>query len=143
VRIDRIYSRVQETSPIVRHDVIERVYYVIECISFDHRRGVLAAMEAPAEIVEREFPITSRSNQRISLQPDQRAFIVVINPAAIIHPGTRRWIGPLHGDRRIYKRTPLTARLVFHFRSNGGHRFAKIFRSPKSAASRQHFAKVL
>src|SRR5262245_7098874 len=71
VWIDRVYARIQKTTPIVWCDFVERVYYIVERITSDCRASVLAAMEAPAEIVERKFAVASCSDQHIRVEPDQ------------------------------------------------------------------------
>ena len=59
VRSDRVHARIQKTTPVMRRDFVERVDYVLERVTLDRESRILAAMEAPAEIVEREFAVAS------------------------------------------------------------------------------------
>src|SRR2546423_10147258 len=86
VRRDLIDSLIQETAPIVWHDFVERLDDVIKCVRQNCGRRIMATVKPATKIIERELPATLLPDKHISLEPDQRSFIVVINAPAIVHP---------------------------------------------------------
>src|SRR6185369_11782231 len=69
--IDCVDSRLQELPPVVRCDFVECIDDIVKRIWLEHRRCVLTAMKPVTEIIKRQFAVTTRPDQHISIQPNQ------------------------------------------------------------------------
>src|SRR4029077_21119025 len=83
-RIGRMQALVKECPPIVGLDAVERRYHVIEVKGLQCGRSSGSSVECPAEIVERLHSFAELADERVNLQPDQRAFRIEIPAAAVV-----------------------------------------------------------
>jgi len=77
-------AAIQEISPIVGLDRVQRGYHVREIIRLHGRRSAGASFEGAAEIVQRPSALAELPDGDIGIQPDQRALGVVVHGSAII-----------------------------------------------------------
>src|SRR5690242_7282137 len=77
----RIESLVEELLPIVWSDGIQAAHNIFESVRDQLGAVALSAVKSPAEVVERFFPAGFAANDGIRLEPNERAFVVVIHAA--------------------------------------------------------------
>src|SRR5260221_4536485 len=76
----------QERSPIERSDAVQSGDHILEVVRPYRRPRVVPAMKNPAKIIERFSPLRFPPYHHIPLEPDEVAFIVEIDGAAIRFP---------------------------------------------------------
>src|SRR5205823_5638113 len=84
-----------------RRELLERTDHVVESVGDDLRAAVLSAVEAAAEIVERDLPAAPLAQARVDLQPDEISLLVEIHVAPQGLPVAARVVEDLRGGGGI------------------------------------------
>src|SRR5439155_6448633 len=113
-------------APVVRSNLVQRCYDVVEDVGHRLGRSTFAAVKRFAEIVERPPALRFLPNEHVRFQPDQVAFAIKVNAAP---PGSAFGAGEvkqLCGDGGIGERAPGGARLMVEHGGSEGEGFQKI-----------------
>src|SRR5258706_6662465 len=92
---DGLQSRGQERSPVEWSDPVQNGDHIVEVVRPYHRPRVVPAMKGPAKVIERLSPLRLPPYHHIRFEPDEVAFIIEIDGAAIRFPIAARAIGKL------------------------------------------------
>uniref|UniRef100_A0A0N4ZJK1 PE-PGRS family protein n=1 Tax=Parastrongyloides trichosuri TaxID=131310 RepID=A0A0N4ZJK1_PARTI len=104
VGADRVQPLAQESGPVVRLHPVQRRGHIGEGVGGRIPVAVLDAEEGPSEVVQRLLSACALADQGVGVQPDQRAFAVIVLAALIAAPRLRAALaddgvvgGVLHG----------------------------------------------
>src|ERR1700733_9003556 len=144
VRRVRFEPLVEKGAPVVRGDVIQIGYDLVEIVGQHLRRSVAADGEKLyTKVVQRFLVAGQLANGGIGIQPYQLAFLIVVLAAPPIAPVRVVPTENLTGDGRVFEVAPRTTRLNIKPGGAPGERFAVDFGRPKSRACREHVSPVL
>ena len=79
----RFQAFVQKIRPIVGLDGVEARHNIFERICFERGSASGAAVEGLAEIVEGFRAFTQLADQDVGFEPNERAFVIVVDTAAV------------------------------------------------------------
>ena len=79
----------EECAPVVGRHLVKGVHHFVEVVGLDHWPAVGLSVEEMREVVHRLLIVGLLADDGVGLKPDERAFIVIIDAAAFIHPSPR------------------------------------------------------
>src|SRR5262249_13590366 len=95
--------------PVVRDHAVERGDEIVERETFYARFPARPTVEDAAEVVERLLALCLLADEDVRFEPDERAFVVVVERSAVGRPALRRGEDDEVRDRGIIERTPRAA----------------------------------
>ena len=78
-----------EAAPVVGHDLVERVDYIVERVRFQHGTRAGRAVEELAKIIQRFLAFALLADGDVNPQPVQRVFFVEVDAATPGFPRMR------------------------------------------------------
>src|SRR5439155_1724939 len=111
-RRERMESGLEESTPVVRGDPVQRAHQVLEAVRHHFRRAARATVELLAEVVQRMLATGELADRDVRLEPEKQALVVEVRPAPPRSPFGRSVVEQLSLDRGIEERPPGTARAV-------------------------------
>src|SRR5207302_5681142 len=129
-----VKALVEEAGPIVRLHGIQSGDDILEAVGFHGGGAAGAAVEGAAEIVDRLRAFAELADERVGVEPDERALGVIVHGAAVIRVIAAGAIEKLGGDGGVLERAPGASGFVVEIGGGGGEGFAVVFGSPESAA---------
>ena len=87
MRIDLVDAVVQESRPVVRHNGIQVLHQFVEIVRDNQWSGVSAlAQKDLLKVIQRFLVLRQLADQRIGIEPQQLALLVVVLSAPPVHP---------------------------------------------------------
>src|SRR5579872_1894680 len=129
-----------ESSPVVRNDLVERVYHIIKRVGFQRRAGAGSAVEKMAEIVNALRAFALLADDDIHPQPVERILIVKIDASPPGVPGLRSEIKFRRGIGGILQIAPGAAGGMVERSRRQRQVIPRLFGSEQAAARGQHRA---
>ncbi len=144
VRRGDVDAIVEEGGPVVGHDFVQVRDELLAVVRDDERAGVAAfAEEDVLEVGEGLLAAGLLADERVGVEPDELAFLVVGLAARPAAPGADGCAIDGAGDGGVFSRAPVAAGLVIERSGGGGEEVAVLRLGAEAGAGREDVAHVL
>src|SRR5215813_10210866 len=138
-----IQALAKESRPVIRSDLTEGLHYIVELVGDHGWRAALASEKQPAKIIHRFLAIGLASNRGIHIQPDEKAFRIVIGGPAPVGPFRLCSKETLDGSSGVLERTPGTPGAMVEHGSGVGSVFTPFFRRAQAGSRSQDISEII
>src|SRR5260221_10541922 len=136
-------SLFKEFLPVIGCHRIHRRYHIVQRVRHNLDRAVLRSVEPFTEIVQRSLPPRLPPNNRVCLQPEQRALVIIVRPPPPSRSCRPRSVQNLHRNRRVLQVPPCAPGPLVQIRRRRRQVLPQLRRCPESAACCQHHSVIL
>src|SRR5271170_911929 len=136
-------ARGEKFAPVERSNRVQGRDHIVERVWHNFRRSTFASVERAAEIVERFLAAGLFADDGVGFEPDERAFVIVIDAAAPRRTFGRSAVQDLRGNGGVLQVAPGAAGAIVQRGGGGGERLPKQIERRDSGASGENQSVIL
>src|SRR5215470_9940098 len=138
-----IQTFAKKSCPVILRYLSEGLYHIVELIGYNRRRAALASEKQPAEIIQRFLAVGLATDRGIHVQPDEKAFRIVVGGAAPGGPFRLRSKENLNGSGGVLKRSPDASGAMVEHRSGVGSVFTPLLGRAQAGSGREDVSQII